>query len=245
MLDSFSGQKTCLRGERLPSPAERLAILDDHRARLRAFDQLVASAAQCGIATNPDRHLILLPEDAVSLLENVDQDWMALSKAIRALRTSLPILDLELFGFHAEAEDPFETDTTRLQRLGSGVEAMAFVDEDDSVYKFFLFREGGAVGATFRFAKGGEHFFHTQACTGGYRQLLQKLAALHSLGGMPTEIIGITNDGILIAKQTRGKSLAQETDVSTLLPANLIPIPSRGVRCDRDHPRLAFVENDA
>ena len=62
--------------------------------------------------------------------------------------------------------------------------------------------------------------------------------------GIPTEILGITPEGILIAKQACGQGLPEKTDVSGLDPARLIPIPSRFLRADRDHPRLAFLDGE-
>lgn len=241
MRDAFSGQETYLCGERLPAASGGRAILDRHRQRLWALDQVVAAAAQCGIATNPDRHLILLPEDAVSLLEGAGPPWATLGRAIRALREILPIVSLADFGFDPEADDPFESETAKLQRIGGGVEALAFVDDVGSVYKFFYFREDGAIGATFRFSPGREQLLLAEARTGSYRELLQKLMALHLLEGMPTEVVGVTNEGILVIKQARGQPLPAGTDMSTQLPENLLAIPSRLLRCNRDHPRLAFV----
>ena len=71
--------------------------------------------------------------------------------------------------------------------------------------------------------------------------LFAKLELTHQFG-IPTEIVGITPEGILVAKQTFGRMLPEKTDVSALDPHQLIPIPSRFLRADRDHPRLAFLE---
>ena len=57
---------------------------------------------------------------------------------------------------------------------------------------------------------------------------------------MPTEIIGVTPEGILIVKQTLGEVLPHGMNMADKLPADLIPIPSRFLRADRDHPRLLF-----
>jgi len=59
---------------------------------------------------------------------------------------------------------------------------------------------------------------------------------------MPTEIAGITPEGIVVAKQTFGEMLPEKTDVSALDPEKFISIPSRFLRTDRDHPRLAFLD---
>jgi hypothetical protein len=241
--DPFTGQPTRLDGPRLPDVAGQTAILDGHRQRLRAFDQLVEAARQCGIATDKDLDLIRLAEDEVSLLEGAGGEWAALGEAIRRFRRHLLIVPLETFGFRSDVDDPFEANTEQLTRIGGGVEALAFADARQSVYKFFLFRESGEVGATFAFGRGDDGLLQATAAPGSYRMLLEKLRLTHVFG-MPTEIIGLTPEGILIAKQAIGRALPEKTDVSGLDPARLIPIPSRFLRADRDHPRLAFLDGD-
>ena len=240
--DPFSGRPTCLTGARLPGPEGWAAVLDGHRQRLRAFDHLGQAAAQCSIRADKDRDLILVAEDEVSLLESTGPEWAALGDAIRAFRRHLPVIPFETFGFSSEAEDPFEVDSIKLRRIGGGVEALAFVDAAHSVYKFFLFREGGDVGATFAFKRGEEGLLNATAVPGSYRMLFEKLRLTHQFG-IPTEITGITPEGILVAKQTFGRLLPEKTDMSGLDPARLIPIPSRFLRADRDHPRLAFLDD--
>ncbi|MBI2813771.1 MAG: hypothetical protein HYX71_05770 [Opitutae bacterium] len=239
--DPFTGRETYLAGPRLPGPEGWAAVLDGHRQRLWALDQLGAAAAQCAIATDKDRTLVLAEEDEVGLLELTGGEWAALGAAIRAFRATLPLVRLEDFGFSAEVDDPFEANTARLTRIGGGVEALAFADAEHSVYKFFLFREGGEVGATFAFRRGESDLLEATAVPGSYRRLFEKLRLTHVFG-MPTEIIGLTPEGILIAKQAFGRMLPEKTDVSGLDPARLIPIPSRFLRTDRDHPRLAFLD---
>ncbi len=241
--DPFSGHPTHLSGARLPGPEGWAAVLDGHRQRLRTFDQLGKAAAQCGIRTDKDRDLVLVAEDEVSLLEATGPEWAALGDAIRAFRRHLPVIPFGVFGFSAEAEDPFEVDSARLRRIGGGVEALAFVDDRHSVYKFFLFREGGDVGATFAFRHGEGDVLNATAVPGSYRILFEKLRLTHQFG-IPTEITGITPEGILVAKQTFGRLLPEKTDMSGLDPARLIPIPSRFLRADRDHPRLAFLDDE-
>lgn len=239
--DPFSGHPTYLAGARLPAPEGWTAVLDGHRQRLRALDQLGQKAAECGIRADQDRDLVLVAEDEVSLLETTGPEWAAFGDAIRVFRRHLPIIPFETFGFSSEVEDPFEVDSAKLRRIGGGVEALAFVNEQHSVYKFFLFREGGDVGATFAFRRGESDLLEATAAPGSYRMLFEKLQLTHQFG-IPTEIVGITPEGILVAKQTFGRMLPEKTDVSALDPMRLIPIPSRFLRADRDHPRLAFLD---
>lgn len=239
--DPFTGRETFLEGARLPGAEGWAAVLDGHRQRLRALDQLGEKAAQCAIETDKDRTLVLAEEDEVGLLEMTGGEWAALGQAIRGFRATLPLVRLEDFGFSAEVDDPFEANTAQLSRIGGGVEALAFVDVRGSVYKFFLFREGGDVGATFAFTRGEDGRLQATAVPGSYRMLFEKLRLVHEFG-IPTELIGLTPEGIPVAKQTRGRALPEQTDVSGLDPQRLIPIPSRFLRADRDHPRLAFLD---
>ena len=240
--DPFSGQVTHLEGSRLPGSEGWSAVLDGHRERLRALDQLGEKAAECSFAAHQDRSLVLAAEDEVGLLEFTGGSWAALGDAIRAFRQHLPLVAFDTFGFDAENDDPFEVDGPRLRRIGGGVEALAFIDGRNSVYKFFLFREGGDVGATFHFGRNEGEWLQATAVPGNYRQLFDKLRLTHMLG-MPTEIAGITPEGIVVAKQTFGRMLPEKTDVSGLDPDRFISIPSRFIRTDRDHPRLAFLDD--
>ena len=240
--DPFTGHPTLLEGPRLPGAEGWTAVLDGHGQRLRALDQLGEKAAECSFAAHQDRGLVLAQEDEVGLLEFAEERWHQLGEAIRGFRAALPLVRLEDFGFDSESDDPFETNTPRLRRIGGGVEALAFADDRGSVYKFFLFREGGDVGATFAFARDEGEVLQATAVPGSYRRLFEKLRLTH-LFGMPTEIAGITPEGIVVAKQTLGRMLPEKTDMSELDPVRLIPIPSRFLRADRDHPRLVFLDD--
>lgn len=206
-----------------------------------ALDRLCAAAAECGVGKDPNRDLVVLAEDEVILLEGADPVWAALGNAIREFRALLPLKRLEDFGFPT-ADNPLEEPNARLRRIGGGVEAWAFESlEDGSVYKFYLTREEKRVGSEFGFRRGDETTLLAEAELGNYRGLLEKLLLIHVLGGMPTEPIAITPEGILVAKQTLGETLPQGDDVSQVLPAGLIEIPSRFLRANRDHPRLFFL----
>jgi|SRR5580698_5883396 hypothetical protein len=242
MQDPFSGRHTCIRGSVIPDAREQAVVLDGHRQRLWAFDQLVKAAAECGVREDKDRAFVLLEDDPRLRTGPIRLRLPALSAAIRAFRATLPIVPFDKFGFHSDEEDPFETNGPKLHRAGGGVEALAFVDNDKSIYKFFHFREGGDAGAIFKFQAENNQIIAT-AIPGNYRMLLAKLRIIHEIG-MPTELVGITPEGILVAKQTFGWPLEAGKDMSQLDPHRLIPFPSRFLRADRDHPRLAFIDNE-
>ena len=243
--DPFTGQPTRLRGRLLPGPHDRTALQHDHERRLEALARLGAAAEKCDLRahSDPDRDLFLLADDEVALLEGSGPDWAAVGAAIREFRALLPLGRLDDFGFPAgdAAENPLEEPNERLQRIGGGVEAWAFAAGDGSVYKFYLPREGKRIGSEFGFRRGDETALVAEAGLGDYRGLLEKLLLIHALDGMATEVIAITPEGILVAKQALGELLEQGDDMSGSLPAGLIEIPSRFLRANRDHPRLFFL----
>ena len=246
MQDLFTGQPTCLRGSALPGVAERSALQDDHERRLEALDRLCAAATECSVGEDPGRDLVVIAEDEVSLLEAAGPTWAALGEAIRAFRARLPLRSLDDFGFPATADNPLEEPNSRLRRIGGGVEAWAFASlEDGSVYKFYQPREEKRVGSAFGFRPGDETLLLGEARLGDYRELLEKLLLIHALGGMATEVLAVTPEGIVVAKQTLGEPLPQGEDMSGVLPAGLIEIPSRFLRANRDHPRLFFLRDRA
>ena len=248
MQDGFTGKKTCIQGRALPGAEERARLQDDHERRLEALARLGAAAEKCDLRahSDPDRDLVLLAEDEVALLEHSGPEWAELGNAIRAFRVLLPLYRLDDFGFHADVEHPLEEPNARLSYLHSGVEASAFVAVDDgSVYKFFLPREEHFIGSEFGFRPGDETELLAEAVLGSYRALLEKLLIIQALGGMATEVVAVTPEGIVVAKQALGDSLPQGDDMSATLPANLIEIPSRFLRANRDHPRLFFLRRAA
>ena len=243
MFDVFTGKPTRIRGRALPRADDRAALQDDHERRLAALARLGAAADQCGLRADSDRDLVLLAEDEVILLEASGPEWAALGDAIRAWRALLPLRRLDDFGFLAGVENPLEEPNVQLQRIGGGVEAWAFAArEDGSVYKFYLPREQKRIGSAFGFRRGDETAWQADAGLGDYRALLEKLLLIHALGGMATEVVAVTPEGIVVAKQTLGEPLPQGDDMSGVLPGGLIEIPSRFLRANRDHPRLFFLD---
>ncbi len=242
MQDLFTEQPTLIRGRRLPDSLQRSTLQDHHERRLEALACLSTAAEKCDLRTHsdPDRDLVLLAEDEVSLLEGASEEWAALGQAIRDFRHHLPIIPLERFGFDTLAENPLEEPNSKLHRIGGGVEAWAYASADGSVYKFYLPREEKRIGSVFDFSSGEEAAFSAEAGLGDYQGLLEKLLLIHALHGAATEVVGITIEGIVVAKQTLGDTLPQGEDMSRDLPPELIEIPSRFLRANRDHPRLFF-----
>lgn len=240
MQDAFTGQPSLIRGPILPDPAGRTALQHHHERRLAALARLGSAASCVGIGTDPDDDLVLWAEDELSLLQSADELWGELAAAVSAFRSLTPILPLELFGFVTDADGPLYEGSSRLRLIGSGVEASAFVAEDGSVYKFYLPREEGRIGGSFAFRRGDDVVIEAEASLGSYRDLFEKLLLINALGGMPTELLGVSPEGVVIAKQTLGERLPEGSDVTPLLPEPLIGIPARFLRAHRDHPRLFF-----
>lgn len=240
MQDPFTGQPTCIRGGELPPALAWAALQDDHERRLAALARLGTAAARVGIGTDPDDDLVLWADDEIGLLAGADPLWHELDAAARAFRGLLPILPLETFGFAPDTEDLLGELNPRLRPISSGVEATAFQSADGSIYKFYLPHEDGRIGGSFAFHPGGDVALYAEASAGTYRAMLEKLLLVLALDGMPTEIVAVTPEGVLVAKQTLGTLLAEGADTSRVQPPALIPIPARFLRAHRDHPRLYF-----
>jgi hypothetical protein len=243
MYDPFTGRPTCICGGQLPPDGWQTALQDDHQRRLAALARLGAAAARVGIGTTPDDDLVLWDEDELSLLAGADPLWHELDQAARSFRQLLPIVPLEVFGFPADADDLLGECSPRLRPISSGVEATAFEAADHSIYKFYLPREDGRIGGSFEFARSDEVAVLAEASSGSYRAMLEKLYLIVLLDGMPTEVVGVTPEGVLVAKQTLGLRLEEGADTSGVQPPALIPIPSRFLRAHRDHPRLFLHQN--
>jgi len=243
--DPFTGRPTCIQGGCLPPAEECRALQHDHRRRLEALARFRTAAAQVGIGTYPDDDLVHWDADEIGLLAAADPLWHELDAAARAFREVFPLCDLEDFGFPDEVEDLLGECSPRLRPISSGVEATAFEAEDGSIYKFFMPRDDGHIGGTFEFTREDEVALHAEASDGTYQAMLEKFDLILRLGGMPTEVVGVTKrEGVLITKQTLGELLTEGADTSGVQPPDLIPIPSRFLRAHRDHPRLYFVEGE-
>ncbi len=243
MQDHFTGKPTCIRGPVLPSAAEMAAIQSDHRRRLAALARLSTAAARVGVGTDPDDDLILWEDDELSLLAGADEIWSEFAGAVHSFRELTPIVPLESFGFDPESEDPL-ANNDKLRLVGGGVEAWAFVAGDGSIYKFYLPREGGRIVHSFRFTRGDEAYIDADAVLGSYKSVFEKLYVINALGGLPTEVVGVSREGVVIAKQTQGRKLAEGTNVIPYIPNGFIALPSRFLKANRDQPRLFFLAGE-
>ncbi|WP_221031231.1 hypothetical protein [Actomonas aquatica] len=243
MQDPFTGQPTCIQGGRLPDEESWRALQHDHRRRLEALARFRAAAAAVGIGTYPDDDLVLWEPDEIGLLAAADPLWSELDEAARAFRATFPLIELEDFGFPADVEDLLGECSPRLRPISSGVEATAFEAEDQSIYKFFMPRDDGHIGGSFEFYRSDDVALQAEAADGTYQAMLEKFDLILRLGGMPTEVVGVTKrEGVLVTKQTLGGLLGEGADTSGVQPAGLIAWPSRFLRAHRDHPRLYFVD---
>jgi len=241
MEDAFTRRPTRILGAQLPDEAGRGHLLDDHRRRLEALARLGQAAAQCDLRADTDRDLVVLEADEVSLLEGTGPQWAGFGAAIRAFRGLVPLHPLADFGFIDDGEGGVDESNARLRRIGGGVEAWAFAGDDGSVYKFYQPQAERTIGSVVVFSPGEETVLEAKADFGSYRDLLEKLFLIQLLGGMATEVLAVTPEGVLVVKQSYGVPLEQGEDTSRRLPAGLIEIPSRFLRANRDHPRLTFL----
>lgn len=96
-----------------------------------------------------------------------------------------------------------------LKHLKSGSEADVYHDEAGGVvYKIFTPSPSGEVGWRLRAYRESDGSWRVDREPAILQDTLQKLALLHEAGGLPTEIIGLTETGDVLAKQP----LAEETE---------------------------------
>jgi hypothetical protein len=208
--------------------SKEAALQDDHERRLEALARLGAAAAECGLRADTDRDLVLLAEDEVSLLESAGApNGLRSATAIRPSATAAASVRSTPSASPPVAENPLEEANPHLRRIGGGVEAWAFAAADGSVYKFYLPREEKRIGSAFGFRPGRKPRSWPRPGSATTAACLEKLLLIHALGGMATEVIALTPEGILVAKQALGEPLPQGDDMSQRLPAALIEIPSR------------------
>jgi len=199
MLDAFSKRPTFLEGSILPDENGKLAIISHHERRLETIARLCQAAAECGIATDSERDLLVIPEDEVSIWQSEGGAWERLYNAIKALRAELPLIPLEEFGFQTKFANPFDEENHLLRRIGSGMEVWAFQDTIGSIYKFFLPFVPQGIGATFQFCVDDEVLRATASKQGKYSDVFEKTLLLNVMaGGMPTEVVGLTPEGVVL-----------------------------------------------
>lgn len=125
--------------------------------------------------------------------------WLS-SVAGKGRRLGVPLIPLDTLGF--DRDDTDFLFTTKLVRLQSGREAMAWLDpESHCVYKLFDTRPTATIGHKLYFQPEEEKCRVCQE-EATLDETLNKLCILHEAGACPTEIVGISdNCKYLIVKQ--------------------------------------------
>jgi DNA polymerase III sliding clamp (beta) subunit (PCNA family) len=146
-----------------------------------------------------------------SLIRNVVDRFRRATRTTRITREAL--------GIDPETEvtswPTWQTLTSsKMKRIAglTGGEGIVFRSKNGRfAYKLYPVSRG--VGATLRL--GGidsEGRTKANAVLGTYENLLEKLSVMSSMGGTPTEILGITDEGIVVTKQPwGGKEFAEES----------------------------------
>lgn len=110
---------------------------------------------------------------------------------------SLPKLGIE------HDEDGLQSSVADLVALPSGAEASPYYDpQSNSVYKLFDLRPNGSLGKKISLELNDQQEFEVVLKDAVLRDTLEKLRILNDIGGHPTEIVGLSDNGdYLIAKQ--------------------------------------------
>ncbi len=258
--DPFTGHPTRLHGPVRDGDRLRERLCHDLGRGLAAFTGLRRAAQAGGLGGIEESALLAglaeirrkgrSPAAQIESDEGVGADASAdprtgLKKAVERFQREVRLISLADLGFDGRSPNPLEEANLWLRRIGGGVEAWAFADVSSPggwIYKFFMPRPEGGIGATFRLERtaSGEGWA-ARSAPGSYADVVRKLILINALGGMATELCGITPEGVVVVKQAPGRVFAEDTPTSGMLPASLIPFPSRFLTADRDHPRLFFL----
>jgi hypothetical protein len=113
----------------------------------------------------------------------------------------VPLIALSNFGIEHD-EDGFR-EAEKLYPMLSGAEACPYYDEEERVvYKLFDLRTNGSLGKKLCFLTDEAGDYYVETGDAVLKDTIEKLAILNAVGGHPTEIMGLSDDGhYLIAKQ--------------------------------------------
>jgi hypothetical protein len=96
-----------------------------------------------------------------------------------------------------------------LKKLRQGSEAQPFLDpREHVVYKVYSQNDRGGLGRRLAFTREGERSWHVGHFDAGMTHGLEKLQWIQEIGGLPTEIQGITPRGEWVAKQPEATPIA-------------------------------------
>ena len=133
----------------------------------------------------------------------------------RSLLTSgkfgeLKVIDLEKLGVRADEGDHLVPIDDTLHKLKAGAEAQPFADVSSGVvYKVFAANTQGYAGRKMAVHLSPTQRPHLDFEPSSPIEALEKLALLHEIGGLPTEIIGVTPQGDWILAQPEATPITE------------------------------------
>lgn len=178
-LDFRTGRPTAIGGA-VVSDVERAACAALNRRRARGILE-AAQLAPSGESISPDVWTTAFTRKV--------RDW------------DVPLVSLAKLGLTHD-EDGFLTSDFLLP-LPPGAEASPWLDREEKVvYKLFNLNPDGSLGKQIAFEINDEGDRRQIIVAATLRETLEKIQVLHEAGGLPTEIVGLSDDGsYLIVKQ--------------------------------------------
>jgi valyl-tRNA synthetase len=123
------------------------------------------------------------------------------SGAAIAVKLGIPLLKLPELGLKLDAAGVWQPSGDDLTRLKAGSEAQPFLDKAaGSVFKIFAMLEDDGIGKKLR-AKCVDGRWYVDFEKASFVETLEKLNLLHEIGGLPTEIVGVTSQAAWIIAQ--------------------------------------------
>ena len=134
--------------------------------------------------------------------ESISTDVWSAALARRTREWELPLISLPKLGIEHD-EDGLQESVADLVALPSGAEASPYYDpQSNAVYKLFDLRPNGSLGKKISLELNDQQEFEVVLMDAVLRDTLEKLRILNDIGGHPTEIVGLSDNGdYLVAKQ--------------------------------------------
>jgi valyl-tRNA synthetase len=137
-----------------------------------------------------------------------------------ALRCGLPVLNLPDLGIVRDRFGALMPAGSDLKRLPMGSEAQPFLDVGEGVVlKVFAMHDDRFVGRGLDVVREDGCRWLVSNAPSSFMQALEKIQFLHEIGGLPTEIVGITPQGYLLLMQPQAEKISREEHPTALAEA--------------------------
>jgi|GEM_PF-4284 len=128
-----------------------------------------------------------------------------------AAKHGIPLIRQPELGLKMDEQGIWQPAGADLIRLKAGSEAQPFLDKSEgTVFKIFALLDNGGIGKILRAQCDADARWYVDFEPATMLETLEKLNLLHEIGGLPTEIVGITPQAAWIVAQPEATQVALE-----------------------------------